>query len=99
MHSSFWVIHGGGTIILTCARVRAIDDLLRGVGAHAWTAVIMNRTNREILHSITDTELRQQVVDLEIEAIGSTPQTFQATIEAEIAKWARVVKASSARIV
>lgn len=59
----------------------------------------MNRTNREILHSITDTELRQQVVDLEIEAIGSTPQTFQATIEAEIAKWARVVKASSARIV
>ena len=58
----------------------------------------MNRTNREILHGITDTELRQQVADLEIGTIGSTPQQLQATIETEIAKLARVIKASSARI-
>ena len=70
-----------------------------GVLAPAGTpAAVINRLNREIVHFQSDPALKKQLADLGIEAISSTPEQFLATIQAEIVKWAQVVKTSGARV-
>jgi tripartite-type tricarboxylate transporter receptor subunit TctC len=43
-------------------------------------------------------EVRQRLAGLGAEAVGSTPAEFAAHVSSEIDKWARVVKASGARV-
>jgi len=42
-------------------------------------------------------ELRQRLLELAFNPVGDTPEQFAAYIKSDIAKWARVIKASGAR--
>ncbi len=59
---------------------------------------IIGRLNAEIGNALAHPEVRQQFVSQGLDAMGSTPEQFAAYIQDEIAKWARVIKQSGARV-
>jgi len=70
-----------------------------GVLAPAHTpAAIVNRLNGEIVQAMNDAQMRKQLGEAGIEAMSSSPAQFSAFINSEVAKWARVVKASGAHV-
>ena len=70
-----------------------------GVLAPAQTPrAIITRLNGEIVQAMGDAAMKKQLGEAGIEPMTSTPEQFASTIQAELAKWARVVKASGARV-
>ena len=59
---------------------------------------IIGRLNAEIVNALAHPEVRQQFTTQGLDATGSTPEQFAAYIQDEIAKWARVIKQSGARV-
>jgi tripartite-type tricarboxylate transporter receptor subunit TctC len=55
------------------------------------------RLNAEIRIAMADAEMQRQLVAVGIDPAYSTPEAFAELIRADIAKWAKVVKASGAR--
>jgi tripartite-type tricarboxylate transporter receptor subunit TctC len=55
---------------------------------------IVMKLNQEIVRILGLPDVRQRLLALGAEPIGSTPEQFGEFIRTEIAKWARVVKAS-----
>lgn len=53
---------------------------------------IIDKLNREIVRALQSADVRQQLMSLGLEPVGNTPAQFGATIKAEIAQWAQVVK-------
>jgi tripartite-type tricarboxylate transporter receptor subunit TctC len=83
-----------------------IESGLPGFEAVAWFGVlapagtpkeVVTILNREIGAIISLPEIREKFVGQGIELNGSTPAEMDAFLKAEIAKWAKVVKASGAR--
>ncbi len=98
--------------ITTAARVPALPELptvaetLPGFDAVTWFGFmaptgtpqdIVARLNGDIGGILARPEVREQLAGQGIVALGGTPEQFGAYVRAEIAKWARVVKASGAR--
>lgn len=74
-------------------------SIWQGVLAPARTpADIMVRLHREISGVLGSSETRDQMSVQGVEAQSSTPEQFAAFIRAEIAKWAKVIKASGAKV-
>ena len=78
-----------------------------GFDATAWVAMfaptgtpreIIMRANSDIARGLASPELREKISALGAEAGGGTPEDFSAFHKAELVKWARVVKASGARV-
>ena len=70
-----------------------------GVFAPAGTRPDVNaRLNTETAKILHTADMRERLAKLASEVMASTPDEFAAFQKAEIAKWARVVKASGARI-
>ena len=70
-----------------------------GISAPAGTPrEIVARLNAEIGKALGVPEVRQTLLRQGAEPLGGTPEAYAAHIKAEIAKWARVVKISGARI-
>jgi len=70
-----------------------------GVLAPAHTPpAIVNQLNAAIVQAMNDAQMRKQLGEAGIEAMSSSPAQFSAFINSEVAKWARVVKASGARV-
>jgi len=70
-----------------------------GVVAPAGTPrEIVTRLNAEIGKGLQNLEVRQTLLKLGAEPLGGTPEAYAAHNKAELAKWAKVVKASGARI-
>jgi tripartite-type tricarboxylate transporter receptor subunit TctC len=70
-----------------------------GVLAPAGTPpAVVTQLNHAIVQAMNDAEMRKQLGDAGIEAMSSTPAQFAAFTKTEIAKWARVVKASGAHV-
>ena len=66
-----------------------------GILAPAGTpAAIVSRLNSEINNLLRQPEVRAQVGRLGADPAGNTPEEFAAHIKAEIAKWAKVIKAA-----
>lgn len=59
---------------------------------------VLTRLNAEIVKVLALPEVRQQFAAQGIEVLGGTPAQFAAYIQQEIAKWARVIKLSGARV-
>ena len=77
-----------------------------GFEASAWYGVlapagtpkpVVARLNAEILRALKIPEVRERLENVGFEIVGGTPEAFGAYMKSEIAKWARVVKASGVK--
>jgi len=59
---------------------------------------IIARLNSEIRAAMSDAEMRKQLASVGIDPLESTPEALAETIRIEMAKWAKVVKDSGARV-
>lgn len=100
--------------VTSLARNPAVPDVptidesgLKGYDATAWYGLlapkgtpepIVRRLYDETLRAIADPGLRKHLRSRGLEPVGNTPAEFRSFIEAEVAKWARVVKASGTRL-
>ena len=82
------------------------ESLLPGFEATAWygalapTATpraIVTRLHSEFAKALALPEVKQRLENLGYQIVASTPDAFAAYIKTEIAKWAKVVKASGAK--
>ncbi|MBL8382540.1 MAG: tripartite tricarboxylate transporter substrate binding protein [Burkholderiales bacterium] len=78
-----------------------------GFDAAAWISMmapaatpreIILRVNGEINKSLTTAEMRERLTGMGADPIGGTPEEFGAFHKAELAKWAKVVKDSGAKV-
>ncbi|MBY0268448.1 MAG: tripartite tricarboxylate transporter substrate binding protein [Burkholderiales bacterium] len=100
--------------VSTSKRSAAVPDLptiaesgLPGYAATAWYGVlapagtsreIILKLNTEIVKSLRNDEVKKRIASDGGEVIGSTPEEFTAVMKTDIAKWAKVVQASGARV-
>jgi tripartite-type tricarboxylate transporter receptor subunit TctC len=100
--------------VSTAKRSAAVPDLptiaesgLPGYAATAWYGVlapagtpreIILKLNTEIVKSLRTDEMKKRIASDGGEVIGSTPEEFTAVMKTDIAKWAKVVQASGARV-
>ena len=84
-----------------------MESGLPGFEVNTWTGVfapaatpkeIIARLNSEIVKILKLPEVRQNMLRQGTVPVGDTSEEFAAYVKAEIAKWAKVVKASGARI-
>jgi tripartite-type tricarboxylate transporter receptor subunit TctC len=59
---------------------------------------IVARIHAETRKALAQPDVKDRLVTLGAEGVGSSPQEFRAFVQAEIAKWARVVKQAGLRI-
>jgi tripartite-type tricarboxylate transporter receptor subunit TctC len=59
---------------------------------------IIDRLNGEIVKTLRDPRIAERLTAQGIELIPSTPAAFQSVLKADLAKWARVVKAANVRL-
>jgi tripartite-type tricarboxylate transporter receptor subunit TctC len=78
-----------------------------GYDANAWFGVfvptgtpttIISRLHQEIVKIIKLPDIRDRFLALGAEPLGSSPEQFSHFFRLEVAKWAKVVKASGAQI-
>ena len=85
-----------------------VDELgIKGFDATTWHGLVAPAgTPKEIVdmlyiattEAIKDPTTQQQLRDLGVDVIGSTPKEFEDYIKSEIPKWTAVVKASGAQM-
>ena len=65
---------------------------------HGTPRAIVGTLNRLIAASMKAADLRERFQNDGADAIGSTPEEFSALIKTELARWARVIKISGAKV-
>jgi tripartite-type tricarboxylate transporter receptor subunit TctC len=87
--------------------VATIGETLPGYEAYTWFGVlvpagtpqpIVDRLSRESMKILQSDEVKKRFAEVGAEPVGGTPQQFAAFMAAETAKWAKVIKASGARV-
>jgi tripartite-type tricarboxylate transporter receptor subunit TctC len=70
-----------------------------GIAAPARTPdAVLDRLNAEVRRAIARPEVRERLAALSFLAVGDSREQFAAFIKAEVAKWAKVVKESGAKV-
>jgi len=103
-----------GLAITTAARFPAVPELptiaeagVPGYEARAWFGMmapaatrraIVMKLNAEIVKHLRTPEMKERLLADGAEAVGSTPEAFAEIMKTDIAKWAKVVKASNAKV-
>ncbi|WP_027132798.1 Bug family tripartite tricarboxylate transporter substrate binding protein [Geminicoccus roseus] len=110
-HVRAGTLHGLG--VTTKQRASAIMELptvaetLPGFETYSWNALfapagtpepIIRRLHDAALAAVEDPETTARLEELSITPVGSTPEELAAHVEAELAKWAPVIKASGAQL-
>lgn len=87
--------------------VATIAETVPGYEAHTWFGVlapagtpqpIVDRLSREAMKILQSDDIRKRFAEVGAEPVGGTPQQFAAFMATETAKWAKVIKASGARV-
>jgi tripartite-type tricarboxylate transporter receptor subunit TctC len=87
--------------------VPAIAETVPGFSAELWYALFapantapeaITRLNREISAILAQIDIKAKLSDQGVDALTGTPQDMAKLIAADLEKWAKVVKASGARI-
>jgi tripartite-type tricarboxylate transporter receptor subunit TctC len=88
--------------------VPTVDELgIKGFEATTWHGLvapvgtpkdIIATLDRATIAALSDAEVRQSLAALGVDVAGDSPQEFSAYIQAEIPKWAQVIKASGANL-
>ncbi len=87
--------------------VATIDETVPGFEAYTWFGVlvpagtpqpIVDRLSRESMKILQSDEIKKRFAEVGAEPVGNTPQQFADFMAAETVKWAKVVKASGARV-
>jgi tripartite-type tricarboxylate transporter receptor subunit TctC len=91
----------------TLPDIPTIDELgIKGFEATTWHGLvapagtskdIIATLHRAVIAALDDPDLRAQLATLGVDIAGDTPEEFSAYIQAEIPKWAEVIKASGAK--
>jgi tripartite-type tricarboxylate transporter receptor subunit TctC len=86
--------------------IATVDELgLKGFEATTWHGLvapdgtpkdIIATLHRAVVAALGDAEVRHSLTELGVEIVGDSPEEFSAYIQAEIPKWAAVIKASGA---
>jgi len=83
--------------------VPAIDEFLPGYDAGGWYGIsapkdtpaeIVERLNKEVNAGLSDSRIRQRLLDLGLLIGGGTPADYGRFIAGEIEKWAKVIRAA-----
>jgi len=70
-----------------------------GVMAPAQTPpAVVNRLSQEIMRILQSAEIKDRLATQGLEAVGSTPQQYEAHLRAELAKYARIVKSAGIKV-
>jgi tripartite-type tricarboxylate transporter receptor subunit TctC len=84
-----------------------IAETLPGFETYSWNALfapagtpkeIIDRLNAAALAALADPEVSAKLKELSIKSVGSTPEQLAAHVQAELVKWAPIVKASGAQL-
>ena len=59
---------------------------------------IINTLNAASVKSLKLPDVQERIAALGFEAVGTTPQAFATFLKAELEKWARVAKATGAKL-
>ena len=100
--------------VTTLARSSMVSELptidesgLKGFDLSTWFGVfspagvsgaIQNALHREITRALDSTDVRSRLVAIGAQPTPNTPEAFSAFIKAELSKYAKVIKASGARV-
>jgi tripartite-type tricarboxylate transporter receptor subunit TctC len=86
--------------------IPTVDELgLKGFEATTWHGLvapdgtpkdIIATLHRAVIAALNDAEVRHSLTELGVDIVGDSPEEFSAYIQAEIPKWAAVIKASGA---
>ena len=103
-----------GLAVTTAERAASMPELptmaesgLPGYETYTWNALfapagtppaVIERLNAEAVKAVQDPEVKAKLAEFGATAVGSTPGELAAHVQAELAKWAPVVKASGAQI-
>ena len=84
-----------------------IADVLPGFEVLTWQGIvapagtpaeIINRLHAELVKALKNAEFESRLRDMGLELYGTTPEQFAQVIRDDNAKWAKVIKATGARI-
>jgi tripartite-type tricarboxylate transporter receptor subunit TctC len=80
-----------------------VKETLPGVEVSAWYGLlapagtpkqIISTLHAETVKALASPQVRQQIANAGAEAVSSTPEEFAALIKADLARWAKAVKAT-----